>query len=82
MFFDTLSRSYFFRKFPKTLNFLNQFSKYEENYLKKNMTIFQFFKYHSLRTYTDRNVKATYYGSKIDGKGIHFVNYYKIMDIL
>ena len=41
------------------------------------MTIFQYFKYHSLRTYTDRNVKATYYGSKIDGKGIHFVNYYR-----
>ena len=35
MFFDTLSRSHFFRKFPKTSNFLNQFSKYEENYLKK-----------------------------------------------
>ena len=77
MFFDTLSRSHFFRKFPKTSNFLNQFSKYEENYSKKNMTIFQYFKYHSLRTYTDPNVKATYYGSKIDGKGIHFVNYYR-----
>ena len=35
MFFDTLSRSHFFRKFPKTSNFLNQFSKYEENYSKK-----------------------------------------------
>lgn len=77
MFFDTLSRSHFFRKFPKTSNFLNQFSKYEENYSKKNMTIFQYFKYHSLRAYTDPNVKATYYGSKMNGKGIHFVNYYR-----
>ena len=77
MFFDTLSRSHFFRKFPKTSNFLNQFSKYEENYSKKNMTIFQYFKYHSLRTYTDPNVKAAYYGSKIYGKGVHFVNYYR-----
>ena len=77
MFFDTLSRSHFFRKFPKTSNFLNQFSKYEENYSKKNMTIFQYFKYHSLRTYTDPNVKATYYGAKMEGQGTHFVNYYR-----
>ena len=77
IFFDTLSRAHFFRKFPKTVSFLNQFSKYEENYSKKNMTIFQYFKYHSINTYTDPNVKAAYYGAKIDGKGTHFVNYYK-----
>jgi hypothetical protein len=77
IFFDTLSRVHFFRKFPKTVSFLNQFSKYEENYLKKNMTIFQYFKYHSIGTYTDPNIKAAYYGAKIDGKGTHFVNYYK-----
>lgn len=77
IFFDTLSRVHFFRKFPKTVRFLNQFSKYEENYSKKNMTIFQYFKYHSIRTYTDPNIKAAYYGAKIDGKGTHFANYYK-----
>ena len=41
------------------------------------MTIFQYFKYHSIRTYTDPNIKAAYYGAKIDGKGMHFVNYFK-----
>ncbi len=41
------------------------------------MTIFQYFKYHSIKPYTDPNVKAAYYGAKINGKGTHFVNYYK-----
>ena len=77
MFFDTLSRAHFHRKFPKTINFFNQFSKYETNYTKKNITIFEFFKYHSLWTYTDPNLKAAYYGSKSDDKGKHFVNYFK-----
>ena len=77
IFFDTLSRAHFYRKFPKTINFFNQFSRYETNYTKKNITIFEFFKYHSLWTYTDPNLKAAYYGSKINGKGTHFVNYFK-----
>jgi hypothetical protein len=41
------------------------------------MTVFQYFKYHSIRAYTEPNIKASYYGAKIDGKGTHFVNYYK-----
>ena len=44
MFLDTLSRAHFFRKFRKTINFLEKFSKYEPNPLKKNMTVFQYFK--------------------------------------
>ena len=28
MFFDTISRAHFFRKFPKTISFLNKFSRY------------------------------------------------------
>jgi hypothetical protein len=35
MFFDTISRAHFFRKFPKTISFLNQFSRYETNFSKK-----------------------------------------------
>ena len=31
MFFDTVSRAHFFRKLPKTVQFLNKFSKYEKN---------------------------------------------------
>ena len=77
IFLDTVSRSHFFRKFPKTVMFLNQFSKYEKNFFKKNMTIFQYFKYNSIRPYTDPNLKAAYYGAKIDGKGTHFANFFK-----
>ena len=76
IFFDTLSRVHFFRKFPKTTSFLNQFSKYEKNYYKKNMTVFQYFKYHSIRSYTEPNIKAAYYGINKDGKGTHFVKYH------
>ena len=77
MFIDTLSRAHFHRKFRKTTRFLNQFSEYMPNHKKKNMTIFQFFKYNSLYYYTDPNVKAAYYGSKFNTKGIHFANYFK-----
>ena len=35
MFFDTISRAHFFRKFPKATSFLNQFSRYETNLKKK-----------------------------------------------
>lgn len=77
MFFDTLSRTHFFRKFPKTIKFLEKFSKYEPNPFKKNMAVFQYFKYNSINTYTDPNLKAIYYGATIDGKGIHFANYFK-----
>ena len=77
MFFDTLSRSHFFRKFPKTINFFNQFVKYETNPERKNMTIFQYFKYHTLNTYTDPNLIAAYYGAKLFGNGTHFGKYFK-----
>lgn len=76
-FFDTVSRSHFFRKFPKTIKFLNQFSGYETNYNKKKLSLFQFFKYSSLNTFTYPNLKASYYGAKNKGKGIHFANYFK-----
>ena len=77
MFFDTISRAHFFRKFPKTISFLEKFFKYEKNKEKKNMTIFQYFKYHSLNTYTDPNLIAAYYGGKLLGNGTHFAKYFK-----
>lgn len=77
MFFDTISRAHFFRKFPKTIFFLNKFSKYETNFSKKKMSIFQFFKYNSINTYTDPNLKAAYYGAKINGQGTYFADYFK-----
>ena len=77
LYFDTVSRAHFFRKFPKTVNFLNKFSRYEDNISKKDMTIFQYFKYNSIRPYTDPNTKAAYYGATIDGNGTHFANFFK-----
>lgn len=77
MFIDTLSRVHFYRKFPSTFKFLENFSKYELNPLKKNISVFQYFKYHNLNIFTDPNLKAAYYGAKVKGKGIHFANFFK-----
>ena len=77
IFLDTISRTAFMRKLPKTMKFLNNFSKYETDPSKKNMTVFQFFKYNSLNCYTDPNLKAIYYGAKLKGNGTHFGIYFK-----
>ena len=70
------------RKLPKTMKFLNNFSKYETNPSKKNNTVFQFFKYNSLNTYTEPNLRAIYYGVTFKENGTHFGNYLKKMVIL
>ena len=77
LFFDTLSRAHFFRKFPKTVKFLDKFTKYETNIKKKKMTTFQYLKYNSINTFTSPNLIASYYGSKLEGNGTHFGNFYK-----
>ena len=41
------------------------------------MTIFQILKYHSLNSFTNPNIKAAYFGSKFDGNGTHFANYFQ-----
>lgn len=75
-FFDTLSRAHFHRKFNKTVHFLSKFSKYERNFTKQNLTIFEYFKYHSLASHTDPNIKAAYYSKETNKKRIHFGNYF------
>ena len=77
IFLDTVSRCHFIRKLPKTMKFLNDFMKYETNPSKKSMTVFQFFKYNSLGTYTDPNLRAIYYGSTFKENGTHFGEYFK-----
>ena len=77
LFLDTVSRAHFFRKLPKTITFLNEFSKYEKNPIKKKMNVFQYYKYHSLNTYTDPNLIAAYYGATLNGNGTHFADYFK-----
>ena len=77
MFFDTLSRAHFFRKFPKTIKFFENFSRYEKNPEKKNISIFQYLKYNSINTFTAPNLIASYYGGKFNGNGTHFGNLFK-----
>ena len=77
LFFDTLSRAHFFRKFPKTVKFLDEFTRYENNIKKKNMTTFQYLKYNSINTFTSPNLIASFYGSKLEGNGTHFGNFFK-----
>jgi len=77
IFFDTISRAHFFRKFPKTISFLNKFSRYETNFKRKKLTIFQFFKYNSVYFYTYPNLRAVYYGTKSKVNGTYFANYFK-----
>ena len=77
MFFDTLSRVHFFRKLPKTASFLNKFSKYEPDFSKKQMTIFQFFKYNSIKSFTDPNLRATYFGANMYSDGTFFAEYFR-----
>ena len=76
-FFDTLSRAHFHRKFIKTSKLLKKFFKYDSNFENKKFSIFQYFKYHSLDTYTNPNIKAAFYGTKYKKKNINFANYFK-----
>ena len=41
------------------------------------MTLFEYFKYNSIYSYTDPNLKAVYYGDRYYEKGIHFANFFK-----
>ena len=77
IFLDTISRAHFFRKFPKTISFLNKFSRYETNLKRKKFTIFQFFKYNSIYFYTYPNLRAAYYGTKSKGNGTYFAKYFR-----
>jgi len=77
MFFDTISRVHFFRKLPKTSSYLNKFSRYEPDSAKKKMTIFQFFKYNSIKPYTDPNLRAAYFGARINTDGSFFADYFR-----
>ena len=77
LFFDTISRAHFFRKFPKTISFLNKFSRYETHFTKKKLTIFQFFKYNSVYFSTYPNLRAAYYGTRSKNNGMYFAKYFK-----
>ena len=41
------------------------------------MTTFQYLKYNSINTFTSPNLIASFYGSKLEGNGTHFGNFFK-----
>ena len=64
---DSVSRAYSIRQLKKTLNFFEQFIKYEGNnnpeFPNEKYHSFQFFKYHSHKYYTSGNYPILFYGN-------------------
>ena len=67
LFIDSVSRANSIRQLKKTLKFFEQFMKYKGNYNYnfplENFHSFQFFKYHSFKTYTVGNYPILFYGN-------------------
>jgi hypothetical protein len=77
IYIDSASRIQFKRGLKNLFNFLESFMKKTEN-KKQNYNVYQFFKYHSLGSFTHINVQPMFYGnSMISNKGIEFIKYYK-----
>ena len=78
IYLDAVSRQNFFRKLDKTASFLDGFTRYAPNPDTKNFTVFQFFKYHSIKPRTEHNIKPMFYGvSYKEHNGTNIVKYYK-----
>ena len=48
----------------------------------KKMTIFQFFKYNSIKSFTDPNLRATYFGASINSDDTFFADYFRKKDYI
>ena len=78
LYLDAISRPNFYRKLNKTVEFLNQFTRYDTNPETKNFTVFQFFKYNTIKSHTLPNIKPMFYGIQYtDPNGTNLVKYYK-----
>ena len=78
IYLDAISRQNFFRKLNKTVSFLNQFTRYDTNKNTKDFTVFQFFKYNTIKAHTLPNIKPMFYGVQYtDTNGTNLVKYYK-----
>lgn len=76
IYLDAVSRQNFFRKLDKTASFLDGFTRYDPNPDTKNFTVFQFFKYHSIKPRTEHNIKPMFYGvSYKEHNGTNIVKY-------
>ena len=62
----------------KHASFLDGFTRYDPKPDTKNFTVFQFFKYHSIKPRTEHNIKPMFYGvSYKEHNGTNIVKYYK-----
>ena len=70
---DSISRARFKFAFPKTIKFVDQFSK-----LNSKFHTFQFLKYHGLGVTTHLNAQPMFFGmSRHTSRGTHFIKFYK-----
>ena len=78
IYLDAVSRPNFFRKLPRTAEFLDKFTRYDDNKTTKDFSVFQFLKYHTLKPQTVYNIKPMFYGVHYyDIEGTNIVKYYK-----
>jgi hypothetical protein len=75
LFIDSLSRDNFRRKLPKSKKWLERFFNNENSDAK----VYQFFKYHSIASWTYINMVPTTFGvdGSFQGSPVHSVRYYK-----
>ena len=78
IYIDTASRLQFKRGLKKLFSFFESYMINNKEPKKKNYSVFQFFKYHSLGAFTHINVQPMLYGMSMESnKGIEFNKYYK-----
>ena len=85
IYIDSVSRAYSIRKLKKTLHFIEQFMSFKGGYNNKYPSeifhSFQFFKYHSFKTYTRYNYMQIFYGNAFGSisskKIVRITKYYK-----
>ena len=77
IYIDAISRSHFLLSLKNLSKFIEKFMLKNEN-KKENFSSFQFFKYHSLGSFTHVNVQPMFYGNSIlSMKGVDFGKYGK-----
>lgn len=65
IFLDTVSRNRFYKILPKTADFLRRFTPSK----RKSKAVYEFFRMHAIRGYTEPNLKASEYGTDSPSRG-------------
>ena len=78
IYLDAVSRGEFKRKLSKIGEILKPYFPYNKNTTEKKYSAFEFLKYNTLRALTYPNIKAMFYGIKMNDKnGTNIVKYFK-----